>query len=458
MEEEIDLREYIEILLKYWKWIMGAALLAAIAAFVVTSMLPRVYEAQSDILVLKSKTEISFEPKYQTEIAELSSQSGYQKTLVNLATSSDVASSVLEQAKDILSPEEQNIESLLKKVEITNTGDVISIKATDQNPQTAADLANLWTRAYTQYVNTLFGGESEALLAEIRQQAQDVSQIYEIAQNDWEQFSGDNQITFLQREIDAQKKQAQELRDSVSLEQKSVLQMLTGEYQQLNQIENWLQDAQAMRNQFSKPTSSASAQAGNALALIMLRSQILAGSTESTLQIQLNLADLGEQAISVEDVDSLINVLQTRQEALKQSIAERSVILTQNAANPGVNVENLVKVIADLDAKTLILEEQLEAQKAKQRELEQTRDLTWENLTTIQRKLAETELTSQITDTQIRIAASAVVPEKPVSSGRLMNTAIAGILGAMLAVFVVFAKEYWQSNDLPVKEMEKRND
>ncbi len=43
MEEEIDLREYIEILLKYWKWIVGAALLAAIAAFVATSMLPRVY-------------------------------------------------------------------------------------------------------------------------------------------------------------------------------------------------------------------------------------------------------------------------------------------------------------------------------------------------------------------------------------------------------------------------------
>jgi uncharacterized protein involved in exopolysaccharide biosynthesis len=143
----------------------------------------------------------------------------------------------------------------------------------------------------------------------------------------------------------------------------------------------------------------------------------------------------------------LIEVLQTRQEEIKKSIAKRSVTLTQNATDPGVNVENLAKAIADLDAKTLILEEQLETQKAKQRELKQTRDLTWENFTTIQRKLAETELTSQITDTQIRIAADAVVPEKPVSSGRLMNTAIAGILGAMLAVFVVFAKEYWQSNN-----------
>ena len=449
MEEEIDLREYIEILLKYWKWIMGVAILAAIVAFVVTSMLPRVYEAQSDILVLKSKTEISFEPKYQTEITELSSQSGYQKTLVNLATSSGVAVSVLDQTEDTLPLEDQNIESLLQKIEVTNTGDVISIKVTDQNPQIAADLANLWTRAYTQYVNNLFGGESEALLGEIRQQAQDVGQIYEIAQNDWEQFSGDNQITFLQREINAQKKQAQELRNSANLEREAALKMLADEYQQLNQIDKWLQDAQTMRDHFAKPTSFASAKAGNALALMALQSKVLAASASLPLQLQLNLADLSEQSTSVDDVDSLIEVLKTRQEQIEKSIAERSIALTQDAgdAGLGLNLEKLTKTIADLDAETLILEEQLEAQKAKQRELKQIRDLTWENLSTIQRKLAETELTSQTTDTQIRIAASAVVPEKPTSSGRLMNTAIAGILGAMLAIFVVFAKEYWQSND-----------
>ena len=32
MEEEIDLRASIEILLRYWKWIVGLALAAAIAA------------------------------------------------------------------------------------------------------------------------------------------------------------------------------------------------------------------------------------------------------------------------------------------------------------------------------------------------------------------------------------------------------------------------------------------
>ena len=449
MEEEIDLREYIEILIKYWKWIAGLAVLAAVTALIVTSMLPRVYEAQSDILILKSTTEISFEPKYQTEIAELGSQNEYQKTLVSLATSSDVILGVLEKNKDLLPPEEQNIESLLKKVEVDSVGDIITMKITDRDPQTAADLTNQWARVYTQYVNNLFGSESEALLAEIRRQAQDVEQAYKMAQADLEQFSGDNRITFLQREIDARKRQAQELRNSANLEQKTVLERLAGEYQQLNQIDKWQQDARIMREYFVSPTTSVSAEAGNALALMALQSKVLATSASLPLQLQINLADIGRQSTAVEDVDNLLDVLNIRQEQIKQNIAEQSAILTQNAANAGLsdNTENLAQTIADLDAETLTLEEQLEAQQAKRRELKQARDLTWENITTIRRKLAETELTSQVTDTQIRIAANAAVPAKPVSSKRLLNTAIAGILGAMLAIFVVFAKEYWESSD-----------
>jgi len=462
MEEEIDLREYIEVLLKYWKWIVGVALLAAVAAFVVTSMQPRVYEAQSDVLILKSKTEILLEPKYQTEIAGLSNQKGYQQTLVSLATSSNMAASVLDQAKDLLPPESQNILDILKKVEASSAGDIISIKATDQNPQTAAELANLWARAYAHYINTLFGSENEALLTEIQKQAQDVGQVYEISQADWEQFKGDNQITLLEREIVAKKEQAQTLRDAgldveqlpltlFSLEQEAARKILTDEYQRLNQIDKWLEDAGTMRDQLVEPTSSSSAKAGNALALMGLQSNILAESSNYNYPVRLQFlfTDIADQSVSVKDVDSLIEVFEARKERIEKSIAERSVALVQSEANitPNPNSENLAQIIAGLDTEILFLEEQLEAQRAKQRELKQTRDLAWENFPTTQRKLAETELTSQVTDTQVRVAANAIVPKNPVSSGRLMNTAIAGILGAMLTVFVVFAKEYWQQND-----------
>ncbi len=39
MEEEIDLRAYVLVLLKYWKWILGAAAAAAVVALVVSFLL-----------------------------------------------------------------------------------------------------------------------------------------------------------------------------------------------------------------------------------------------------------------------------------------------------------------------------------------------------------------------------------------------------------------------------------
>ena len=51
MEEEIDLRPYIEALISKWYWIVGAAVVAGVVAFIVTSMLPPSYEATALVAV-----------------------------------------------------------------------------------------------------------------------------------------------------------------------------------------------------------------------------------------------------------------------------------------------------------------------------------------------------------------------------------------------------------------------
>ncbi|RLC66737.1 MAG: lipopolysaccharide biosynthesis protein, partial [Chloroflexi bacterium] len=56
MEEEIDLRQYVEVLIRYWMWIAGLALLAAVAAFVVSLLLPETYRVQSTVTVIRSRT------------------------------------------------------------------------------------------------------------------------------------------------------------------------------------------------------------------------------------------------------------------------------------------------------------------------------------------------------------------------------------------------------------------
>ena len=45
MEEEIDLRQYVEVLIRSWGWIAGLALVAAAAALGVSFLIPPTYEA-----------------------------------------------------------------------------------------------------------------------------------------------------------------------------------------------------------------------------------------------------------------------------------------------------------------------------------------------------------------------------------------------------------------------------
>ena len=460
-EDEIDLREYILVLIKYWRWIVGVSVLAAIVAFGVSSFLPRTYEASANVLILKSETQISFEPKFQTTTDEQLGDKNYQNTLADLVKSNDLAAIVLAQSSELFSSGEQTVLDLLKMVDVSTSGDVVSINITSQDPEVAAQLANIWAIAYVDYVNTLLGEGKNSLLIEIEKQVQGVTDDYQSAQLAWEKFLGDNQITTLSLEIDAKKSQLQTLRNQQSdieknplflqdLEQKTQRQLLSNKYAELKQLDVWMSDALAMRDQIGQGATSEAATAGDVLAFVLLRSQVLASSAKAGVQLQLNLADIAESDVSAIDVFALIETLQNRQTRVQDEIDNLSNVLISTQEDVVLDVKPIVssEAMTALNAEILSLTAELEKQQAQQRELKQTRDLAWENYTTIQRKMAEVKLDSQITDSQVRVASQAIVPEEAISPRRMMNTAIAGVLGLMLSIFGVFAIDFWQKGGL----------
>ena len=104
--------------------------------------------------------------------------------------------------------------------------------------------------------------------------------------------------------------------------------------------------------------------------------------------------------------------------------------------------------IAALDVEILALQEKLEAERAQKQYLQQARDLAWSTCQTLMQKQAEVGIASQVTGTEVRLAASALPPADPVSPRKLLNTAVAGALGLMLGVFGAFAIEWWQGDEM----------
>ncbi|RLC98999.1 MAG: hypothetical protein DRI77_03815, partial [Chloroflexi bacterium] len=66
MEEEIDLRVYVEVLVRNWKWIAGLALVAAVVAFVASSFIPPTYEATALAAITKPRYVMQFDPRFET--------------------------------------------------------------------------------------------------------------------------------------------------------------------------------------------------------------------------------------------------------------------------------------------------------------------------------------------------------------------------------------------------------
>ena len=116
MEEEIDLREYINVIVRRWKWIAGITLVAVITAAVVSFLiLPPIYEAKAGVVIVKSKSEVTFEPKYRTLTEEELGSVGIdvnarRKALEALVRSSSVALEVIDKLGSSLEPEEREVE------------------------------------------------------------------------------------------------------------------------------------------------------------------------------------------------------------------------------------------------------------------------------------------------------------------------------------------------------------
>lgn len=129
MEDEIDLRKYIDVLLKHWKLIVIITGIAVIVAGLVSFLLPPVYEAKATVLVVAVD----------------------QNTLLELARSPRVAASVIDKMGDRLDPGERNTGRLVGMVQAEANGSFIEITVRNSNPQKAADIANSWMDAYVRY-------------------------------------------------------------------------------------------------------------------------------------------------------------------------------------------------------------------------------------------------------------------------------------------------------------------
>lgn len=134
MEQEIELREIIAVLLQGWKIILAFFIVATLtSAYISYYRTPRIYQAATTLLVGKPTEGL------QVVIQDIQLNRQMVKTYGEIARSATVAKAVVEELNLRMSP--QQLKSKISVSQVSDT-DIISIRVQDTFPDRAAFLAN----------------------------------------------------------------------------------------------------------------------------------------------------------------------------------------------------------------------------------------------------------------------------------------------------------------------------
>jgi uncharacterized protein involved in exopolysaccharide biosynthesis len=152
-DDEIDLRKYVDTIIRWWREIVLLALLAAVAGglavFALSLTANPVFEASSSVAIMRTFSDVSFDPRFRTmseDTVEGAPTLGAARrgALVGLVESGAIAQAVIDELGDQLTADQQSPARLLELVEAelatpeggrAGESDLIRITVTAESPE-----------------------------------------------------------------------------------------------------------------------------------------------------------------------------------------------------------------------------------------------------------------------------------------------------------------------------------
>ena len=440
MEEEIDLRVYIEVLIRNWVWIAGLALVAAAVAFVASSFIPPTYEATALAAITKPRYVLQFDPRFETVDG---TQPAY-KAYPELAVSDDLLRDLLTQL-DSLPEGIESLQDLRGMVEAKAGADpsIVRLVVSSQDPEAAARIANGWIELFVARANEVYGGRSEEDVSFFEGQLTQAQEELDAADGALTAFQGRNQGAILEVQL------------------ASVRQDLEDYLIELRGIERAVRNAQSLRASVAeRPVDELVSPEDNLAALLLqtyaFNIQTLRPSRATSFDVEesargeelspvwLQVSDL---TCAGADSSARLQISDSALLSLERTAGELMAFLDGLVLTlEGWGREIETQVIT-LEPEILVLQQQLQEAQAEEDRLIRTRNVAQETSVTLARKAEEARIAADDTTGEVRLASQAAVPKKSVGPRKMLNTAVAGALGLMVGVFGAFALEWWRGDE-----------
>lgn len=445
-EDEIDLRRYIDILIRWWREIstitLAFILFSVIGIALMRLVLSPRYAASSDVAIVRTSSDVNFDERFRTIAEELGqsvpSLNARRSALVGLVTTGAIAQEVIGQLGDMLSETEKNPATLIEMVSaetVSSAGtsadsDLLRINVVADTPEKAAAIANAWAYTYVSQINSIYGQVPNEVMASIQAELENAKQNYLSSQTTLENFIAQSPLDALTSEVTILQ---QRVTQESTLQQAFLLQW--------QQAQEQLTLARALEKQIELGGEGAVRSAMAALQVLKLSAYGMPPE-----QLQIEVRDLPEvsQDLMLADLKALTESLESKLQELNNQIPseENGQEGNKRLQTPAIIIQQLQGSKAKLEAETAVF-----------RQLTQKRDIDWETYKTLSNKVAELKLARAAASSEVRFGAPAVPPTK--SNPRVslfMGPLISGLVGILSALLYVAIAEYLGKNPFLTKQ------
>ncbi len=447
---EIDLREYLNILWQK-KWIIiSLFLLAIISSYFISKSMTKIYQTESLLMIEEQDTEDLFSE-------QLSFGSGNQN---KIATYSEIIKSrrILEKViKNLeLKNEESNeyisVNSLRNKISINRTGetDLMRLSVTYSNPETAKKIANKTIEIFKDENLEINQTDLQGASDFISNQLEDTQQRLSTLEKDLLKYQQENEVYY-------PGEQGKKLLD------------------QLSSLEKGLAEANIEINQAKSSLKGINDRLSNEDERIISSKTITRNPTINELKSRLTTleTDLSAKREIYTDKHPEVQTLNAKITSIKKELNEQVEDIVSS------RIENINPLYRTLEDKKINLESQIiaaEAQKESlnkriedlenklsqipQKELslarlQREKTITEDIYLMLMQRQEEIEIQKSMQTSDVVVIDSAITNEEPIKPNVKLNIAIAGVLGLMAAIFIIFLIEFLDNTIKGENDVEK---
>lgn len=403
MDETIDLRPYVEALLRRW-WVILGAVLGGVLIAVFLHFAQTNYRATALVAVTDPTQRLQFD----TRIVNTLDLDILLQAYPELATSDSVMVALLTQATELSGGTINSLTQLHSMVEVETGADprLVHLNVRSEDPQLAADLANAWADTFVAVVDTMYRGQDVAFFTD--QLAQTDSQL-KAAEVALVEFQSGSRMGIVDNEL------------------LSLTEMQAAYLADQRQLSLTLDDIRALRGQIEAGTGD----------VVSLADQLTA------LMLQLNVY---ERVSATPMPDS----------EMQLQINPGANLTTGQRAEQLALLDNLAQAaeasLSDIDVRLLGLEPRIfELQREKEdifhqyEELTRNRDVATETFMTLARKIDEVRIQTEDTGSGLKIASLAAPAAEPDRGSIVVLALLGAIVGLFLSLAVIIAITWWQT-------------